>query len=213
MSACLVFNSLTDHNQFALSQHFKTLSWRCCLRFLGNLFEITEFNRFKSLESDASACLCQLARKWSFVNFSCIFHCQLQDAVSGVRVIVTGPSQTEEEEDFPPPPPDISGLHIGENVHQELTLVNFLTCQKLLQGQYHGRKLFQTFHIRVINHFGNIYKNSCQPRQERCKTRLKLLGRITNAFFYSHRSPKRDIKVCMVNCGWNWYKSSYGRWL
>ena len=82
----------------------------------------------------------------------------MQDAVSGVRVIVTGPSQTEEEEDFPPPPPDISGLHIGENVHRELTLVNFLTCQKLLQGQYHGRKLFQTFHIRVINHFGNIIK-------------------------------------------------------
>ena len=42
----------------------------------------------------------------------------MQDAVSGVRVIVTGPSQTEEEEDFPPPPPDISGLHIGENVHR-----------------------------------------------------------------------------------------------
>ena len=50
-----------------------------------------------------------------------IYLCQLQDAVSGVRVIVTGPSQTEEEEDFPPPPPDISGLHIGENVHRELT--------------------------------------------------------------------------------------------
>ena len=45
-----------------------------------------------------------------------ICHCQLQDAVSGVRVIVTATSQPEEEEDFPPPPPDISALHIGENV-------------------------------------------------------------------------------------------------
>lgn len=39
---------------------------------------------------------------------------KLQDAVHGVRVIVTGPSQPEEEEeDFPPPPPDISGLTIA----------------------------------------------------------------------------------------------------
>ena len=43
-------------------------------------------------------------------------HLQLQDAVTGVRVIVCGePEEEEEEEDFPPPPPDISGLHIGEN--------------------------------------------------------------------------------------------------
>lgn len=44
---------------------------------------------------------------------------KLQDAVSGVRVIVCGPSETEEEE-FPPPPPDISGLHIETAPVQEV---------------------------------------------------------------------------------------------
>ena len=50
----------------------------------------------------------------------------MRDAVSGVRVIVVGPS--EPEEDFPPPPPEIvglgsappppniSGLSIGEDI-------------------------------------------------------------------------------------------------
>ena len=47
----------------------------------------------------------------------CLFVLQLRDAVSGVRVIVSGPSPPEEEEDFPPPPPDISGLNIGEKLH------------------------------------------------------------------------------------------------
>ncbi|XP_029181563.2 LOW QUALITY PROTEIN: vinculin-like [Acropora millepora] len=37
---------------------------------------------------------------------------KLQGAVSGVRVIVRGPSEPAEE-DFPPPPPDISGLQIA----------------------------------------------------------------------------------------------------
>ncbi|KAL9979828.1 hypothetical protein ACROYT_G017545 [Oculina patagonica] len=45
---------------------------------------------------------------------------KLKDAVSGVRVIVTGPSQAEEEEDFPPPPPDISGLTIASPPVQEV---------------------------------------------------------------------------------------------
>lgn len=40
---------------------------------------------------------------------------QLQGAVSGVRVIVRGPSEPLEE-DFPPPPPDISGLQIGKAI-------------------------------------------------------------------------------------------------
>lgn len=54
---------------------------------------------------------------------------QLKDAVSGVRVIVTGPSQAEEEEDFPPPPPDISGLTIGEKKISRIKVVIFLTSQ------------------------------------------------------------------------------------
>lgn len=53
---------------------------------------------------------------------------QLQDAVSGVRVIVCGPSEPEEEE-FPPPPPDISGLHIGEYLK---TYVNPYTVQYIM---------------------------------------------------------------------------------
>ena len=64
------------------------------------------------------------------------------------------------------------------------------------------QKTIPNFSYSSDQPFWQYNKNSCQPRQERCKTRLKLLGRITNAFFYSHRSPKRDIKVCMVNCGW-----------
>lgn len=46
---------------------------------------------------------------------------QLQDSVSGVRVVVCGASEPEEE-DFPPPPPDISALHIGED-NKAITLV------------------------------------------------------------------------------------------
>lgn len=44
---------------------------------------------------------------------------KLQDAVTGVRVIVCGAAQPEEEE-FPPPPPDISGLQIATGPVQEV---------------------------------------------------------------------------------------------
>lgn len=44
---------------------------------------------------------------------------KLQDAVTGVRVIVCGAAQPEEEE-FPPPPPDISGLQIATAPVQEV---------------------------------------------------------------------------------------------
>lgn len=84
--------------------------------------------------------------------FTC--HFQLQDAVSGVRVIVTGPSQTEEEEDFPPPPPDISGLHIGENAHRELRTV----------------LSFSWSSVRAMNHFSDTKTFPFSQRQEQCNS-------------------------------------------